>query len=382
MIKRLLQAGQPGMAAQGVVLFEELLEAAPDAFVIADRHGAIVLVNRRTEEMFGYSREELLGQAVEILLPARFHDAHLGHRANFMEQPRTRAMGSGMDLFARHKSGLEFPAEVSLSPIRTAEESFIISVIRDVSERKRTQTLLARQAAELARSNAELEAFAYVASHDLQEPLRMVTSYLQLLARRYQHRLDADADEFIQFAVDGAARMKNLIEGLLTYSRVTRHGQGFVDTDCNEVLRAVLTDLKFAIADAQARVEAGDLPAVLGDSPQLRQLLQHLISNSLKFRSERQPEIRITARQRGDEWLFSVRDNGIGIAPAYLERIFVIFQRLHAHKDYPGTGIGLAVCRRIVEWHGGRIWVESEEGRGAVFYFTVPVRKHGELAGE
>ncbi len=358
----------------GPGLFEELLEAAPDAFVIADEQGRIVLVNRLTEDLFGYSRGELLGQNVEILLPARFRDGHVSHRTHFTASPRTRAMGGAADLFARRKNGLEFPVEVSLSPIKTTEGMHIISVIRDISERKRTQTLLAKQAAELARSNKELEEFAYVASHDLQEPLRMVTSYLQLLARRYKGQLDADADEFIAFAVDGAARMKNLIEDLLTYSRVTRHGQNFTDIACNDVLQAVLTDLKFAITDAQAEVKADALPVVTGDRPQLRQLFQNLISNALKFRSGKQPEIRISVLREGDDWLFSVGDNGIGIAPEYFERIFVIFQRLHDSKTHSGTGIGLAVCRRIVERHGGRIWVESQEGHGATFYFTFPVK--------
>ncbi|MGH8606848.1 MAG: sensor histidine kinase [Gammaproteobacteria bacterium] len=221
------------------------------------------------------------------------------------------------------------------------------------------------------RSNAELEQFAYVASHDLQEPLRMVASYLQLLERRYQGRLDADAHEFIGYAVDGAKRMQVLINDLLAYSRVTTRRQPLVPVDCEAVLKATLADLGRAIAETGATVTHGPLPKVSGDPIQLGQLFQNLIGNALKFRGKEPPEVRIEAAEHPSEWVFSVRDNGIGIEPQYAERVFVIFERLHGPGRYPGTGIGLAICKKIVARHGGRIWVESQPGQGATFYFTI-----------
>jgi signal transduction histidine kinase len=232
---------------------------------------------------------------------------------------------------------------------------------------------LERQKQELARSNAELQQFAYVASHDLQEPLRMVTSYVQLLERRYRGQLDADADDFIAFAVDGAARMQQLIKGLLVYSRVGTHAQPLQSTDCQVVLARALTDLQVAMDESDAVVTHDPLPTVMADATQLGQLFQNLVGNAIKFRDNRCPEIHVGAERREDGyWLFSVRDNGIGVEPEYAERIFLIFQRLHTRDEYPGTGIGLAICKRIVERHGGRIWVASEPGQGATFYFTIP----------
>lgn len=243
-----------------------------------------------------------------------------------------------------------------------------------------------RQRQELARSNAELEQFAYVASHDLQEPLRMVTSYLQLLERRYKHQLDANADEFITYAVDGARRMQRLISDLLNYSRVSSRGQPFVLVDCNSVLEKAIANLQIAIKESGAVITHDFLPIVMADSTQLIQVLQNFISNAIKFSRDEPPQIHIGAVKRTanldvenanlhlteTEWLFSVRDNGIGLETQYANRIFVIFQRLHSRSKYPGTGIGLAICKKIIERHGGSIWVESELGQGSIFYFTIP----------
>ncbi|MBI3779880.1 MAG: PAS domain S-box protein [candidate division NC10 bacterium] len=229
----------------------------------------------------------------------------------------------------------------------------------------------ARRAEELARSNAELEQFGSVASHDLQEPLRMVASFTQLLAKRYRGKLDAEADEFIAYAVDGATRMQRLINDLLTYSRVGRLGKPFELTDCEAVLDRTLADLRVTIEENGAVITHDPLPTLMADVTQLRQLFQNLIGNALKFRSDKPTEVRVGAERTDGTWLFSIRDNGIGIDPQQQDRVFVIFQRLHTRDEYPGTGIGLAICRRIVEQHGGRIWVESEPGKGATFYFTL-----------
>ncbi|MEH1947703.1 MAG: GAF domain-containing protein [Nostoc sp.] len=246
-----------------------------------------------------------------------------------------------------------------------------------------------QQSQELSRSNAELEQFAYVASHDLQEPLRMVTSYLQLLERRYKNQLDANADQFITYAVDGARRMQTLINDLLNYSRVSTRGQPFVPVDCSVVLEQVLANLQVAIADRKAVVTYDTLPQVMADATQLTQVFQNLIANAIKFCDRQQPLIHVGVRKGDadildgknlnftrseDEWLFSVRDNGIGLESQYTERIFIIFQRLHGRDKYSGTGIGLAICKKIIERHGGRIWVESKLGQGSTFYFTIPDR--------
>jgi signal transduction histidine kinase len=234
---------------------------------------------------------------------------------------------------------------------------------------------LAQRSQELARSNAELEQLAYIASHDLQEPLRMVASYLQLLEQRYGERLDADAHEFIEFAVDGATRMQALIDDLLTYSRVGSRAQPLQPTDCMAVVEAVIRSVRVAIEESGTRVTYDPLPTVTGDATQLMQLFQNLIANAIKFRRDQGPEIHIHAEPEDGFWRFSVQDNGIGIAPEYFDRIFVMFQRLHSRSTYSGTGIGLAICQKIVERHGGRIWVESTPGTGSTFQFTLPREK-------
>ncbi|MGH9756379.1 MAG: sensor histidine kinase, partial [Candidatus Acidiferrales bacterium] len=232
---------------------------------------------------------------------------------------------------------------------------------------------LAERAKDLIRSNSELQQFAYVASHDLQEPLRMVASFTQLLAKRYRDKLDDDARDFINYAVDGATRMQTLISDLLTYSRVGTQGKPLEPTACDEVLDRVLRNLKFAIEESGAKVTREPLPVVMADAQQLGQLFQNLISNAIKFHGETPPRVEISAKSSGGIWTFSVRDNGIGISPDHSERIFIIFQRLHTRTEYSGTGIGLAVCKKVAERHGGRIWVESAPEGGSIFRFTIPV---------
>ena len=234
---------------------------------------------------------------------------------------------------------------------------------------------LTQKAQELARSNAELEQFAYVASHDLQEPLRMISSYTQLILRRYGDRFDSDGKEFMDFVVDGAARMKQLIEDLLAYSRVGTHGKDFEPTDCETVLQKACANVRAAIENNGAVITHDPMPKIDADDTQLVQLFQNLISNAIKFRGDAAPSIHVRAKDQGDAWLFAVEDQGIGIEPQYFERIFMVFQRLHNKAEYPGTGIGLAICKKVVDRHGGQIWVESEPHHGSKFFFTLPKRR-------
>ncbi|MFB0517363.1 MAG: ATP-binding protein, partial [Candidatus Neomarinimicrobiota bacterium] len=248
---------------------------------------------------------------------------------------------------------------------------YLIAQMEDITRRKVAEEALIEQSEALKRSNQELEQFAYITSHDLQEPLRMVSGYSQLLARRYQGKLDADADEFIAYLVDGANRMKRLINDLLTYSRVQRAGRDFEPTDSEAALDQALANLHAAIEEQGAEVSHDPLPMVMADTSHLVQLFQNLIGNAIKFHGKDPPNIHVSAKENESKWIFSVRDNGIGIDPQYADRIFRIFQRLHGREEYPGTGIGLAICKKIVEHHGGNIWVESQPGKGSAFYFDL-----------
>ena len=272
------------------------------------------------------------------------------------------------------KDGTLFWNEIKITPVRDPSGRLIhfVGVATDVTERVEAQAALDRVLAELHRSNKELEQFAYMVSHDLQEPLRMVASYTQLLSRRYRGTLDANAQEFIDYAVEGAQRMQQFIQDLLQYSRVGTHGHPFERLHVATIVQRALENLRFSIEEKQAQIHTGELPDLDADPVQLGQLFQNLIGNALKFCGPEPVRVEITATRANQDWEFVVRDNGLGIDAKDFERIFVIFQRLHTRQEYAGTGIGLAICKRIVERHGGRIWVESQIGKGAAFHFTIP----------
>jgi len=352
--------------------YRGLLEAAPDAMVVVNQKGDIVLLNVQAEKQFGYHRDELVGQRMKNIIPAGFAERLIADALRSTEDALAQQIGTGIEITGKRKDGTEFPIEIMLSPLESAEGVLVTAAIRDITMREVAEAHLLYKVEELNRSNEELGQFAYIASHDLQEPLRMVASYTQLLARRYKGRLDSDADEFITFAVDGANRMQRLIQDLLAYSRVGTKGKELLETSSEEALQRALLNLRGAIADSGALVTHDLLPAVLADETQLVQLFQNLVGNAIKYQNPGVPRIHISAiKNGGGRWTFSVRDNGLGIDPQYFERIFVMFQRLHKREEFAGTGIGLAICKKIVERHGGEISVQSQPGKGSTFSFAL-----------
>ncbi len=348
-----------------------LFEGAPNGILSVSADGHISLVNRRMEAMFGYPRDELLGQQLELLLPERLRREHAAHRDGYFAEPRVRAMGLSIGLVGRRKDGTEFPIEIGLGHANTPDGPLAFAMVSDVSERANAAGELKRVNEELRRSCTELEQFAHVASHDLQEPLRMVTGYLQLVERRYATQLDEDGKQFIGFAVDGAKRMKVLIKDLLAFSRAGTHAANFREMDTASVLADAIANLKIAIDESAAAITADPMPTIVGDPVLLTQVFQNLIANAIKFQKSAAPAIHISAQHQGSEWIFSVRDNGIGIESRHLDRIFRIFERLHSIEEYSGSGIGLAITRKIVERHQGKIWIESQPGVGSTFFFSL-----------
>jgi PAS domain S-box-containing protein len=352
--------------------YRGLLEAAPDAMVVVNQGGEIVLLNVQAEKQFGYHRDELLGQKVTNIIPEGFAERLVADALRSTEDALAQQIGTGIELTALRKDGSEFPIELMLSPLESAEGILVTAAIRDITMRREAEAHLLEKVDELNRSNVELGQFAYIASHDLQEPLRMVASYTQLLARRYKGKLDADADEFIAFAVDGASRMQRLIQDLLAYSRVGTKGQDLLDTSSEEALGHALINLRGAIEASGALVTHDPLPSVMADEMQLTQLFQNLVGNAIKYQGTGIPHVHVSAVKYGaKKWTFSVRDDGLGIDSQYFDKIFGMFQRLHKREEFAGTGIGLAICKKIVERHGGIISVESQLGHGSKFSFAL-----------
>jgi len=353
-------------------LYRQTFELATAGIAHVDLSGRFMKVNRRLCEILGYGEQELIGRPVKEI-------SHPEDR-NLTDSQRMRVR-SGEKPSVRfekryiRKSGaiVWVDLSVALACDASGVPQYEIALFDDITERKKAEAALREAHEELKRSNAELEQFAYVASHDLQEPLRMVSSYTQLLMRRYGDKLDGDAKDFTAFIVDGATRMKQLIEDLLAYSRVGTRDKNFKPVDAESSLKRALTNLRAAIQDSGATVTQDKLPTIHCDEVQLAQLFQNLIGNALKFRRpDVAPAVHVGAADQGAEWEFMVRDNGIGIEPQYFERIFMVFQRLHDKGEYPGTGIGLAIVKKVVERHGGRIWVQSQPGAGTTFHFTMP----------
>ncbi len=357
----------------------DIFDFLPDATFVVDLDKKVIAWNRAMEEMSGVAKEEILGQGDHAYTIPFYGDRRnqlldlIDTDDNELKAKYQQVTRLGDRLFGETFcpalfNGVGAHVWAIVAPLYNSDGKRIgaIESIRDITSIKKTE-------ANLARSNRELEQFAYVASHDLQEPLRKIAGFTELLANRYKETFDAKGESYMTYIVDGATRMSSLINDLLSYSRVMRSNSELAETDCSKILSRVLRDLELVIKETNAEITCGPLPVIQANQSQLGQLFQNLIGNAIKYRGVAAPKVTINAVQQRNNWLFSVADNGIGIAPEFYERIFTIFQRLHTRTEYPGTGIGLAVCQKIVERHGGKIWVESKIGRGSVFFFTIPL---------
>jgi PAS domain S-box-containing protein len=347
------------------------VEYADDAILTKTVAGVITSWNAGAEKLYGYSEQEILGQPVSVLVPCEYAD----EARAMVEESVSARKAVRLDTVRLRKNGTPVDVSLTLSPIFDAagEVIEVAAISRDMTERKRTENSLVERSRQLEASNEELEQYAYVASHDLQEPLRKMASFCQLLARRYQGQLDEQADQYIAYVVDGARRMQEMINDLLTFSRVGQPLQVTAEVDCNQVVERARIDLAAAIEESGASiVVTGTLPTVRGEWARLVQLFENLIGNGIKFRGKQPPRVEISAAPDGTGWRFAVADNGIGIEPQYADRIFALFQRLHSRAEYPGTGIGLAVCKKIVESHGGTLRFDSRPDEGTTFYWTIP----------
>jgi len=367
--KELLQAKKD--LEESNARFQAIMSTTVDGIIIINDQGIVQTYNQAAENIFGYSKDEIMGQNISMLMPSPYSLEHNNYIQKYLKTKTSKILGQCREMVAKRKDGLIIPIDLSVNALEFDDKTIFAGLVRDISKRKKSEADLREQTDALEKSNQELEQFAYIASHDLQEPLRMISSYLNLLSRRYAGKLDEDADEFINYAVDGAQRLQKQINDLLAYSRVGTRGGSLKPVDTNEVLKRVLENLKINIEENDAEIQLDEFPTILGDESQLIQLFQNLIGNALKFHANVRPVIEIMVKKKIKLWQFTVKDNGIGIDPEYKDRIFQIFQRLHTREEYPGTGIGLAICRKIVERHGGTIWVYSEPGKGCSFNFTL-----------
>ena len=355
---------------------KEITEVLADGVMVVNAQGRVIFMNPEAERLLGWQASELADQDSHAVLHHHRPDGSACQRENCAV---ARTLGNGEvhrvpeDYFLC-KDGRFLPVSlVAAAIVRDGQVQGSVVSFQDISERLASQVVVKNYAESLERSNKELEHFAYVASHDLQEPLRKIGSFSELLARKYQGQLDEKADSYIGYIVDGARRMQILINDLLAFSRVTTKGKVLTPVDCNALLERVQRDLELAVTESGARLSVGELPTVMADAVQLGQVFQNLVANAIKFRAPgKVPEIAVAAVELDGEWLFSVRDQGIGIESQHFDRVFQLFQRLHTREEYSGTGIGLALCKKIVERHGGKIWLESEAGKGSTFFFTVP----------
>jgi len=371
-------SGQPVMGSKplktdendNILMLKSAIDQCSDSIFFTDIRGHILYVNHRFVETSGYSSAELIGQTPRLLKSGQHPPSFYRHMWGTLLSGRI----CRCRIVNKRKDGRLYVEESNTAPVRNDDGQIIgfVSVKMDITNLLETQCRLEATNQELARSNAELEQFAYVASHDLQEPLRSIGSCLQLLKKHFPENLDERAGEFISHAVSGCKRMRDRIEALLTFSRVDAVFDQPTEVDCGEALKEALTSLSQVIEESGARITHDQLPVVSASRLLLAQVFQNLISNALKFHGDHPPVVHVGVKNDGDQWLFSVTDEGIGIDPLHCERIFRLFQRLHSQEEYPGTGLGLAICKKIINQHSGHIWVESVSGGGSTFYFTLP----------
>lgn len=351
--------------------FRTVFEQGPLGMHIAKPDYHFVVCNQAFRRLVGYSDSELHGLTFMDITHPDDQDTDLDQVQKLI---RGEMASYKMEKRLVSKDGAVRWTDVTRSMLGNADgtQSYFLTMVEDITERKRAETVLKQTLLDLTRSNEDLEQFAYVASHDLQEPLRNVSTCVQLLERENRGNLSPGAEQLIRYAIESAVRMKALIQDLLSYSRISTRGKAFQSTDCEETLHAATENLNSSITESNAEITHDSLPEVKADAVQLMQVFQNLISNAIKFRREEQVRVHVSAFRERNGWVFSVKDNGMGIDPQHLERIFLIFQRLHKRSEYEGTGMGLAIAKKIVERHRGRIWVESQPGIGTTFYFTIP----------
>jgi PAS domain S-box-containing protein len=372
-------AGSPALRRLEQDELRRLLDHDPDPKLIVDVRGKIAFASLQVEAVLGYPKRELIGQPIEVLIPPRFHEAHAGHLSGYFGGPSTRPMGPGLDLWALTRDGREIPVEISLSSIGEGDDQLVVASVRDVSARRAAMTEMQQLNQQLSGKTQELEGlvndlqvFAQTASHDLRAPLRQITQFLLLVERRCGDTLSAEGLEYLQLAGNSARRLSKMVEDVLAYSHIGASEQTFQPVDLSQVLDSVLDRVRILIVESGVHITRDELPLVMADPAQIAQLLQNLISNALLYRGEASPAIHFSARLDGDHWTLSVRDNGVGIEPQNHLRIFEMFQRSSLATELPGSGVGLAICKRVIDRHHGRIWVESTPGVGATFLFTLP----------
>ena len=351
-----------------------IVDSAMDAVITINEDQVIILFNPAAERMFGCEIVKALGSRIDRFIPQRYREAHAEHIRKFGETGETsRRMGHLGEIVGLRANGEEFPIEASISQVKVGATRLFSVILRDITERKKNEEQLKKFTEELKRSNNDLREFAYVVSHDLKEPLRAINGFMELLRQKYADKLDEKARQYIDIAVNSTKRMDAMLAGLLEYSRVHTHAKPLALTPGQAAFDAAVANLQAGITETHAVITCDPLPPVKADDTQLLQLFQNLIGNAIKFRSEQKPEIHVGCEKQENCLLFSVRDNGIGIAPKAYEQIFFIFQQLNPVERYSGQGIGLAICKKIVERHGGKIWVESQPPKGSTFFFTIPV---------
>ena len=354
------------------ITIRTLLESLGQGVIVVDSNGYILLVNARSEQMFGYPGEEIIGKHHDILLPMRIHKIHEEHMATYFKEPKIRPMGQGLDLIGIRRDGTEFPVEISLSFVKIQNAFLVIALVSDITLRKEADEALKRRAEELAESNKALQSFSYSVSHDLRSPLHTIVGFSKILLEDYSDNLDKEGLDFLQRIIKSGENMNELIDNMLALSRITRHEISLQEIDIESMAESIIDQLRKTEPHPGAEVFIHKNLIAMGDPSLIRIALTNLISNSWKYTSKvKNPRIEIGAKRRADHTTFFVRDNGVGFDPKNASKLFTPFQRLHSENEFPGTGIGLAIAARVISRHHGRIWAESSPGQGAIFFFEL-----------